>query len=329
MLATLKFLSDRPNQQTPMDPLDDVFLAMRVQDALYARLEATAPWGLRTRQVDGTARFGLIVRGGCWLTLDDDANDQPPVALAAGDCFVLPHGRQYTLRDAPKSPTVNCVDVVRQNIGGVVQLGGGGALTTVISGWFNVDPVGAGPLLDLLPPLLHIRMDQGRTQLLQSTLHLLAMETSQRGLGSVLVASRLADILFMQAVRAHIDTLDAEDGTGWLAALSDRRIGAALKLLHQDVAANWTVETLASAAGMSRSAFAQRFKHKIGQSPLDYLTRWRMFRASHLLRHTDRPLVDVAGSVGYESEAAFNKAFKRTTGAAPGAYRRHAQRVAA
>lgn len=139
----------------------------------------------------------------------------------------------------------------------------------------------------------------------------------------------LADIIFVQAVRAHIETLDAEAETGWLAALSDRRIGAALQRLHQNVASNWTVDALAAAAGMSRSAFALRFKAKVGQTPLDYLTRWRMFRAGHLLRHTDTPLVEVAGSVGYESEAAFNKAFKRSTGAAPGAYRRGARPVAA
>lgn len=123
-----------------MDPLDEVFAAMRIENALYARLEATAPWGLSTRRGDGTARFGLMVRGGCWLTLDDDAARQAPIALAAGDCFVIPRGLPYSLRDDLRSATVNCVDVVRANIGGVVPIGGGGAGTTVISGWFNFDP---------------------------------------------------------------------------------------------------------------------------------------------------------------------------------------------
>ncbi|HET7791744.1 MAG TPA: AraC family transcriptional regulator [Rhizobacter sp.] len=307
-----------------MDPLDDVFQAMRVQDALYARLEASAPWGLKTRQVDGTARFGLVLRGGGWLTLDDAGPPMAPVALAAGDCFVIPHGLAYTLRDAPCSPTVNCVDVVRGNVGGVVAIGGGegGASTSIVSGWFNFDAHGARPLMDLLPPLIHIRMDHARTQVMQATLQLLALETSQRGLGSGLVVSRLADILFVQAVRAHIETVDPETGPGWFAALADRKLGAALRALHRDLSADWTVESLAAIAGMSRSAFAQRFKEKIGQPPLDYLTRWRMFRAGHLLRRTDQGMARVAAQVGYESEAAFNKAFKRLTGVAPGAYRK-------
>ena len=312
-----------------MDPLDEVFSAMHVESALYARLEAGAPWGLKTRRVDTTTRFGLMLRGGCWLTLDDPELAHEPIALVAGDCFVIPRGHAYTLRDQMKSPTVNCVDVVRANLGGVVTLGGGGVASTIISGWFTFDPHGARPLLDLLPPLLHIRMDQSRTQLLQASLQLLAMETARQRLGSGLIVSRLADIIFVQAVRAHIDTLDPDADSGWLAALADRRIGAALNLLHRDVAANWTVETLAAAAGMSRSAFALRFKEKVGQSPLEYLTRWRMFRAGHLLRNSDKALVEIASSVGYESEAAFNKAFKRTTGSAPGAYRRSALSVAA
>jgi hypothetical protein len=152
----------------------------------------------------------------------------------------------------------NCVDAVRANVGGVVPIGGGGASSTVITGWFKFGPYGARPLLDLLPALLHIRRDQDRTHLLQAALQLMAMETAQRGLGSGLVVSRLADIIFVQAVRAYIDTLDADTETGWLAALSDRRIGAALHLLHRDTASNWTVEAMAVAAGMSRCGSSKR-----------------------------------------------------------------------
>lgn len=303
-----------------MDPLDEVFAAMRVENALFARLEATAPWGLATRAGRST-RFGLVLRGGAWFTLDD-VKKPVPVALSAGDCFIVPRGQPYTLRDAMKSPTVSCIDAVRSNVGGVVALGGGGAATTIVSGWFEFDAEGARPLLDLLPPLLLIRMDQDRSQRLQAALQLLALETAQRGLGSGLVVSRLADIVFVQAVRAYIDTLDSETSTGWLAALADRRLGPAIKRLHEDAAASWTVDALAAEAAMSRSAFAARFKAKVGQAPLDYLTRWRMFRAGHLLRHGDEAIAAIAGRVGYDSEAAFNKAFKRVVGEAPGAYRR-------
>ena len=305
-----------------MDPLDEVFSAMHVESALYARLEATAPWGLKTRRVDTTTRFGLMLRGSCWLTLDEPEFAREPIALVAGDCFVIPRGHAYTLRDHMKSPTVNCVDVVRANLGGVVTLGGGGVASAIISGWFTFDPHGARPLLDLLPPLLHIRMDDSRTQVLQASLQLLAMETAQQRLGSGLIVSRLADIIFVQAVRAHIDTLDPDADTGWLAALADRRIGAALNLLHKDVAANWTVETLAAAAGMSRSAFALRFKEKVGQSPLDYLTRWRMLLAGDRLANTGDPVSVIALSLGYESESAFSTAFKRVMGCSPRHYGR-------
>jgi AraC-like DNA-binding protein len=307
-----------------MDPLDSAFSAMRVHDAKYARLEATAPWGLVTRKGDDTARFGLVVRGSALLTVDEVPDLQHPVALAAGDCFVIPHGRSYTLRDHPQSPTINCVEVVRSAAGGVVSLGGGGAATSIVSGWFRFDPQGAQPLLNLLPPLLHVRMDDERTRLLQVALELLSLETAERRPGAALVVSRLADIVFVHAVREHIARLDGQHGRGWLAALADRRIGTALRLMHADVARSWSLEALAGAVGMSRSAFAQHFRDKVGLSPIEYLTQWRMFRAGHLLRTTQLPLASLAAQVGYESEASFNKAFKRATGHAPGRYRRNA-----
>ena len=315
-----------------MDPLDEVFAAMRVEQALHARLEATAPWGLHTRRIDGTTRFGLMLHGRAWLSMDGTE----PVQLAQGDCFFIPHGAAYTLQDDIGSPTINCVDAVRNSVDGVVLIGDkneGGRnekdRATVLSGWFHVDPHGARPLFELLPPLLHVRMDDARTRMLQSSLQLLALETTQPGLGSGLIVSRLADILFAQAVRAHVQSLATDGATGWLAALADHKIGATLRLVHRDLAAGWTVESLAVAAGMSRSAFAQRFRDKVGRPPLDYLAHWRMFRAQGMLRHSEQALAAIATVVGYESEAAFNKAFKRRTGVSPGRYRRQAKQAVA
>jgi AraC-like DNA-binding protein len=135
------------------------------------------------------------------------------------------------------------------------------------------------------------------------------------------VVSRLADIVFVQAIRAHIAAAGPEEA-GWLAALSDPRIGPALRAIHADAARPWTVEALAAIAGQSRSGFALRFRQRVGEAPLAYLTRWRMFRAGCLLRQGDQSLGQIADLVGYDSEPAFAKAFKRETGLAPGAYRR-------
>ena len=306
-----------------MDPLDDVFAAMRVRSALYARLEARAPWGVSLAGGE-SARFGLVVRGSCLLEVPGVAE---PVALAAGDCYVLAHGTPYVLRDHPDTPTVSCASVVRDRIGGVVALGGTGTAASVICGWFHFDLRAARPLLDLLPVLLHVKMEQARAIALQGTLQLLAMETGEPGLGSGLLVSRLADIVFVQAVRAHV-AAEGRQQTGWLGALADARIGTALRAMHKDMARGWTVETLASAASLSRSAFAQRFRERVGQAPLEYLTHWRMFKAGNMLGQGHAPVGAIAGAVGYESEAAFSKAFKRTMGMAPRAWRAAARESA-
>lgn len=297
-----------------MDPLADMFAAMHVRDALYARLEARAPWGV-SLAAGQAARFGLVVRGRCRLEAEGHA-----VEVREGDCFVLAHGSPYVLRDAPLTPTVSCWSVVRDRVGGVVELGGSGEPATLLCGWFQFDPAAARPLTDLLPPLIHVRMDASRSRALEGTLQLLAMETLQPGLGSGLVVSRLADILFVQAVRAHV-AASGQDEAGWLGALADARLGAALRAMHQDMARPWTVDALASTARLSRSAFALRFRQRVGQSPLEYLTRWRMVKAAQLLRQQRLSLGQVAAEVGYESEAAFSKAFKRQIGQAPGAWR--------
>jgi len=300
-----------------MDPLDDAFSAMRVRESLYARVEASSPWAIQFR-AGTTARFGLVVAGSCWLTTETPAKSIP---LATGDCYVILDGSTYTLGDHPRSPAINCFDLVPKLVDGAVSLGGGGTAATVVTGWFVYDELGARPLTALLPRVLHTRVDGYRTDILKATLDLLAKETERPGVGSGVVISGLADILFVQAIRSHLNNID-EGGVGWLAALSDRRIGAAMRALHGKPAEAWTVERLAGIANMSRSAFAAHFKAKLGEAPLEYLTRWRMFRAGVLLRSTERSLASIANEVGYESDAALSKAFSRVVGMAPGAFRK-------
>jgi AraC-like DNA-binding protein len=300
-----------------MDPLDDAFSVMRVRESLYARVEASAPWGIKFK-AGTTARFGLVVAGSCWLTTEDPAKSIP---LASGDCYVILDGSTYVLGDHPRSPTVNCFDLVLRLADGAVSIGGGGLAATVVTGWFVYDELGARPLMALLPRVLHTRVDGYRTDILKATLELLAKETERPGVGSGVVISGLADILFVQAIRSHLNNT-GEDDVGWFAALSDRRIGAAMRALHGNPAGPWTVEKLASLSNMSRSAFAARFKARLGEAPLEYLTRWRMFRAGLLLRSSQRSLAEIANEVGYESDAALSKAFQRVVGMAPGAFRK-------
>jgi AraC-like DNA-binding protein len=300
-----------------MDPLDDAFSAMRVRESLHARVEASAPWAIKFK-AGTTARFGLVVAGSCWLTTEEPAKSIP---LASGDCYVILDGATYTLGDHPRSPTENCFDLVGRLVDGAVSVGGGGTAATIVTGWFVYDELGARPLLALLPRVLHTRVDGYRTDILKATLDLLARETERPGVGSGVVVSGLADILFVQAIRSHLNNIDESD-VGWLPALSDRRIGAAMRALHEAPAEPWTVEKLASVSNMSRSAFAARFKARMGEAPLEYLTRWRMFRAGVLLRNTQRSLAEIANEVGYESDAALSKAFHRVVGMAPGAFRK-------
>lgn len=300
-----------------MDPLDDAFSVMRVRESLYARVDAGAPWAIRFRE-GKAARFGLVIAGTCRLTMEAPSQS---IKLAAGDCYVILDGSTYTLGDDPRSVPLNCFDVMPKLVDGAVRIGGDGAAATVVTGWFVYDELGARPLTALLPRVLHTRVDGYRTDILKATLELLAKETERPGVGSGVVISGLADILFVQAIRSHLNDAGEKD-VGWLAALSDKRIGAAMRALHGSPADAWTVEKLATEANMSRSAFAARFKAKLGEAPLEYLTRWRMFRAGVLLRHTERSLAEIANEVGYESDAALSKAFHRVIGMAPGAFRK-------
>lgn len=302
-----------------MDLFDEIFSAMRVESALYGRLAASAPWGVDF-MAEPRARFGMVVRGSCWLKADELDR---PMALTAGDCYIVAPDIRFSLRDHPRSPTSPCGEVFHDKDGDEVVFGGGGRPTDVVGGCFSFDKTSAEPLVSALPPVIRIGMDSTHAQALQSTLQLIALETAEPGLGSKLVVSRLADILFVQAMRAHC-LCDARATTGWLAAYTDRRLGAAMRAMHEDIGRDWTAHALADAAAMSRSAFARRFKDVVGETPLGYMTRWRMYKAKCLLRQSDLPLSAIAEKVGYATDGAFNRVFKRQVGETPGRYRREA-----
>jgi AraC-like DNA-binding protein len=321
-----------------MDPITDLFEVMQVTGVVHARLEATAPWGLKrdAEVAEGAAggrhsaasvtspfhfaHFGMVSRGNCWLSVEGTAE---PIPLAGGDCFLLAPGSSYILRDSPRTRPRSFCEVAPRNGNHVVQYGGGGASTTLISGWFRFAAASVKPLMQLLPPLILVRADQAQSLALHTTISMLASETSDPAPGSELVVNRLADMLFIYCIRAHIAAQPESCKKGLLRAIFDPQIGAALKSMHEKVDHPWTVALLAAVAGMSRSAFAVRFKDLVAQTPLEYLTNWRLQKATALLRRDDKKLFEVAKSVGYDSDAAFSKAFKRVFGVAPREYRRN------
>ncbi len=307
-----------------MDPITDIFTAMRVESIVYGRIELTAPWGLRFEKGE-YACFGSVARGNAWLTVE---GQEQPIALTGGDCFCMfAQSHEHTLGDHVKRPAANMQAVAQTKCGDVIRFGGGGAPTTILGGKFTFDKTNSKPLMDLLPPFIHVGNDRVQALPLQQSLQLFAAEAAQSCLGSYLVLKRLADILLLQLIRAYVSSSTCRE-TGWLRALSDPRIGGVLRSMHEKIEQPWTVAELASAAGMSRSAFALRFKEVVGETPLDYLTRWRVYRAAVLLREGDKKLTEIASAVGYDSDGSFNKTFKRIVGVTPGEYRRAGDRLA-
>jgi AraC-like DNA-binding protein len=314
-----------------LDPIADIFRTMRVTAFGQHRLEATAPWGLiHEKQTEekvtpaGTnnsptdlAHFTVLSRGNCWLTVEGIPD---PIPLTGGDCFLLGRDTSIVMRDSPRTPPGSTFrEIAAKANRNVVHYGGGGAPTTVVCGSLSFERASLKPITQLLPPFILIKADQARALALHITMQALASEMAEQAPGSEVVATRLGEVLFIQALRAHIAS-GPERNKGWLRAIFDPQIGSALSAIHDTVNTRWTVESMAAAAGMSRSAFAVRFKELLGQTPVEYVTEWRMQKAIQLLQRRDKKLIDVARSVGYESDAAFSKAFKRVVGANPGEY---------
>lgn len=307
-----------------MDVLTDVLQTVRARAACSGRLEAAAPWGIEV-PLGEYARFHVVLEGKAWLRHSGSAE---PIELESGDLVALPHGDAHVLCDSLTSPTKPLMDVTAgapQGLDRAFWVGGSGQRTTLVSGRIEFEGRRGNPLLSVLPPVMVLKGELARSvHWLEPTLRILACEMESGRPGAQTVVSRLADVIFIQIVRGHL-TLRGNEATGWLAALADPQIGGALSLVHQNPERDWTVQELAHQVAMSRSAFAARFTKLVGEPPLSYVTRWRMQKAASLLREGNSTIAQIAESVGYDSEAAFSKAFKRALGSAPGAYRRAAR----
>ena len=303
-----------------VDPLGEVLHFLRMSGVFYTRSEFTEPWGLALPPMSDCLMFHVITSGRCWL----DDEEAEPRMLEPGVLALVPHGEGHRLLSAPGAAAAKLFDLPREQVGEryeILRHGGGGAPTTMVCGAVRFDHPAARHLVKLLPRRIIVEAWNTPQDWMQSTLRMMAAEAGQRNPGGEALVTRLADILVIQAIRSWIAN-DPAARTGWLGALQDKQVGRALSLIHRHPAVDWTVKSLAAEVAMSRSAFAARFAELVGQAPMRYLAHWRMHMACTWLKEEDVPLLDLADRLGYRSEAAFSRAFKRVIGVPPGAVRR-------
>ncbi|MBX3213677.1 MAG: AraC family transcriptional regulator [Labilithrix sp.] len=311
-------LAGTPPQMDLQDPRGDVIAdvlgASLIRHVLYRPLEARAPWGMRVPRRE-RASFYLLTRGNARLEVEG----QRAHVLSPGEVAFVPHGTAHVLRDAANTEPVPVCDGPPKASLAPRRIGGSGAATIIVAGFFDIGNGREPPLLQSMPALIVLSAsDPTSGPWLSAMVQLIIAESSTPRPASSIVLQRLADVLFVLAIRS---TSSQRKCTG-LAALSDPSIYGALGLMHSRVAEVWTVEKLARRVSMSRSSFASRFTELVGDPPLQYLARWRTTRAAELLRESDEKVETIANLVGYESLPAFSRAFKRWQGQSPANFRR-------
>lgn len=329
----------------PGDTLSDLLRAVRLRGALYYYIEGAAPWVAEapaSREIisaimPGTERmmeFHGVAHGACWAAIEGE----PPVRLEAGDLVLFPHGDPHVMSSAPGMRAA-CVDlglyftprppqlpyalgISEQGVTTARLDGGGSERATIVCGFLGCDARPFNPLLAALPRMLHMAgAATGPASWISQFLATVVEESNRRRPGGEAMLERMSEMMFVEVLRRYLDDLPPGQ-TGWLAGMRDPGVGRALALLHERPAEAWSPESLGEAVGLSRSVLHERFALLLGQPPMQYLTAWRMQLAAGRLRDTDAKLIEVALDVGYESEAAFSRAFKRVVGAAPGAWRK-------
>jgi AraC-like DNA-binding protein len=309
---------------TGTDVLAEVLDSLKLRGRIFCRCELSAPWALGFAAGD-FSHFHVIGRGTCWLRFEGKAE---AIALEEGDLLLVTRGHGYQLSDEPETPPIPVTDLVRGSQGGlraVLRHGGGGRASELICGAFEFDGPDTRWFLGVLPEWIRLQKAERRgSEWLDATMRFLTHETHHSELGAATIITSLIDVLFIEAVRTWLKQQPPR-AAGWLGALRDPSIGAALGLIHQAPGKRWTVPMLSAAVGLSRSPFAARFTALVGQSPMAYLKRWRLQLGASLLRHHALPLSKVAERVGYESAAAFSRAFTREFGRPPGRYRHNGE----
>jgi len=333
-----------------IDVLSDVLRVVRLSGAVFFTADFSSPWAVESPPPETLATFVLpdaecvvlfhvLIEGGCVV----ECGSLPAVRMEAGDVIVFPHGHPHRMgsRDGLKATPI--VDVFTPGLRDELPqicLGGGGRASRLVCGYLNCDQR-FGPLIGALPTVLLIRsrddyagieafdasgrrstaVPRGTGTWLGTTIKFTINEARSSRPGNTALLGRLTELMFVEILREYMQQLP-EDHGGWLAGLNDPYVGKALALLHASPTRNWTVEALSREAAISRSVLAERFTQLVGEAPMRYLTNWRMQLARQLLREGTHSMQEIATRVGYESEAAFNRAFKRATGSPPATWRR-------
>jgi AraC-like DNA-binding protein len=323
-----------------MDAISEVLKVVRVTGAAFFNAEFTAPWGfssppteqiaaaLRAPGTERLAIYHLVTHGAAQIRM----KGKPEIALVAGDLVVFPHGDRHVMRNGQPRMLHDMTESLPQLLSGaprLIRLGGDGSSTRFICGYFGCDRHAARLFLSGLPPVLKVSMRNGvKAGWVENSLRFAMVEAAELRPGSMALLTKLSETLFVEALCRYMEQMSAER-TGWLAGVRDPMIGKALAAMHSEPARPWTMAELAQEAAASRSVLAERFAHFLGEPPMAYLTNWRLQLGARLLQSTRQTVVQVAASVGYESEASFNRAFKREFGLPPASYRRASARRSA
>jgi len=299
-----------------MDALSTILDTTRLRSVVYSKFPLAAPWGLDIVQ-DENSQFWRLVTGSCTIGTPDGR----VIELAEGDLVFVPHGSAHWIADKATSLRMPSPEFVKARRAGIPVFNTGGEITTLIAGHFEFDYQPLHPFLKDMPSVIHIRQYVTENQvLLRQVTQLMLEELNNERPGSSVMLKCLSEIMFINIIRAYLE--QAMPGSGFLSALNDPRISKALKLMQDSPQNDWTLGSLASEIGMSRSVFFNQFKKLVHETPLSYLTNWRVRQAQKLLLTDNSNISEIATKVGYRSEAAFNRIFKSKTGQTPAVYRR-------
>lgn len=313
-----------------MDALSEILKVVQLNGAIFFNARFTAPWCVESPAAASLAQtlglgeervllYHFMVDGSCLITLDDKV----PVRLNAGDIIVFPHGDAHTMASSSGAqPQHMDAQAILRERPKVLHYGGGGEATRLVCGYMVCDPRLFQPVLAALPRVVTVSLrglEQGRW--LEASVQHAVQEASSPRPGTEGLLAKLSEVLVVEALRLHVAQLSPET-TGWLSGLRDRAVGKCLTLMHEKPAHAWTVDSLAREVGTSRSVLAERFTHFVGQSPMQYLGRWRMALATNYLRRSSLNVARIAEEVGYETDAAFSRAFRREFGVPPATWRR-------